>query len=98
MDALAFPFRFSNGRAVCVDDQSEEYAAQLISAAVQTSTGELPIRPQYGSLSPEFTEFDQAGLILSVTNNYPNILIEEIAREIEADGKVAVRITFSTRS
>lgn len=98
MDALSFPFRFSGGRAVRIDDASEEYAAQLISSAVQTSIGELPIRPQFGSLSAEFSQFDQAGLLLSVANNYPRILIDSIDRQVEDDGRIAVRINFNLRS
>lgn len=96
MDSFSFPFRLSGGRVARLDDATDEFFAQLLSAAVQTHQGELIITPTYGSLDQEFSNFDTAGLLLTVTNFYPALSIDSVDESISADGTVGVRISFST--
>jgi hypothetical protein len=96
VDSFSYPFRFGGKRAARLDDESEEFLAQLISAAVQTHQGELIVTPTYGSLDQEFSQFDTANLFLTVTNFYPAISIDNVEENVSADGTVGVRISFST--
>jgi hypothetical protein len=95
MESLAFPFRFSGGRAARVDDASDEFAAQHIAAAVLTRRQELPITPLFGSTDPEFLSFDTASFLLTATNYFPGISIDDLTQTVTGDERVSVTIQYS---
>jgi hypothetical protein len=93
-NAMAFPFRFVNGKIAQHDKNSEHYAAQLIAATLQTSIGELPLAPQFGSIDPEFSAFNTAGFISTVANYVTGVVIDDIQQTIGPDGKVKIVVQF----
>lgn len=95
MDTLAFPFRFSGGRAARLDDQSEEFAAQFIATAIQTRIGELPISYDFGCIEAEFNTFDTANFLLTVSNYAPGIRITDINKVITTNEKVQISVKFN---
>jgi phage baseplate assembly protein W len=95
MDAFAYPFRFSGGRVVKVDDQSDAYAAQIIAGVLKTGKGELLLNPVYGTEAIEFSSMDVAGLIHTVSAYHPTIRIDSINQEIQSDGTVKISVEFT---
>ena len=94
MDALAFPFRFSAGRAVTLDDASDQYTAQKVASIVSTRTGELPIKPFFGTREPEFSEFDISGLYYAAALYFPEVQIGEVRQLTDNNGQLLVEIAF----
>lgn len=95
MDALSFPFRFANGHAVVDDDASERFQAQLIASAIQTRKFELPITPDFGSSDIEFSGFNEADFIRTVSNFIPTCRIDDVEKEISQSEIVTVTVKFS---
>lgn len=95
MDAFAYPFRFSGGRAVRVDNASEQYAAQRIAALIQTHYDELPLSPTFGSLDQEFSQFYPSALIQAASNFMPKVRIDDVAEQIAPDGRVQIAVSFT---
>lgn len=95
MDALAFPFRFLNGRAATIDDATDEYAAQKVASIASTRTGELSLKPYFGTSDPEFDEFDISGLYYTAALYFPDIRIGQIRQLTDNTGQLLVEIAFS---
>lgn len=95
MDAISHPFRFVAGRVARVPRESDEFAAQRIAAAIQTRPLELPINPTFGSIDPEFSTFDTAGLMLTASNFLADVQIDDIVQEYDDDGRVKVTVQFT---
>lgn len=95
MDALAYPFRFSRGRAVRLDDASDEYAAQCIAALIRTRPAEIVVRPSFGVADPTFERFDATRLYFGVANFFPDIAITDVSTELDADGRTRVAVQFT---
>jgi len=99
MDAIAYPFRFSGGKTVKVDTETNQFRAQTIAAAMRTGKGELVITPTYGVDSPEFGSLDVAGLTYTLSTYHPDIIIDRISEEVEPRTEVlAVQVEFSSVS
>ena len=94
MDALAFPFRFLSGRAVTIDNASDQYAAQKVASLASTRIGELPIKPFFGTRDPEFSEFDISGLYYAAALYFPEIQIGEVRQLTDNSGQLLVEIAF----
>lgn len=94
MDSFAHPFRFSAGKVVKVDDQTDAFAAQMIAAALKTQPGELTITEDFGCQSAEFLSIDTAGLVYSMSTYHPTITIDAINEEIlDDERRVSVEFT-----
>lgn len=93
MQAIAFPFRFSRGKVVTVDDQTDAYAAQKILSAVSTRIGELPLLPLFGTSDPEFQNFDGAGLMYTNATYFPDVTITDIYQSV-SEGKLEIQVEF----
>jgi len=94
MDSFAHPFRFSGGKVVKVDDQTDAFAAQVIAAALKTEPGELPITDDFGCEAAEFMTIDSSGLIYSMSAYHPTITIDSIREEVlDSERRVAVEFT-----
>jgi hypothetical protein len=93
-NAATFPFRFVNGKIAQQDKTTENYAAQLIAATLQTRIGELPLAPQFGSLDPAFSSFNTAGFISTVTNYVTGVVIDDVQQTIGPDGKIKIVVQF----
>ena len=96
MQTLSHPFRFSSGRALTIDDESDAFAAQLIAGILRTGHGELPLAPTYGVDSPVFGRVDTAGLMHSISNFHPHIIVSSVEEVIDPDneGHIRVRVNF----
>lgn len=95
MDVFAYPFHFSGGKVVKVDDRSDAYAAQIIAGVIKTGKGELLLNPVYGTDALEFSPLDIAGLIHTVSAYHPQIRIDNIDQQIETDGSIKLRVEFT---
>lgn len=85
MDSFSYPFRFAGGKVVKVDDQTDQYAAQIVAAAIKTAPGELPITSDFGSKAAEFSSLDTTGLLYSVSTYHPTITIDSIVEDVAED-------------
>jgi hypothetical protein len=94
MDAFSFPFRFSAGRAVTLDDASEQYAAQKVASIISTRTEELSLKPFFGTRDPEFSEFDVSGLYYTAALYFPEIQIGGIRLLNSNSGELLVEVAF----
>lgn len=95
-EVLKFPFRFSNGRVQKVTKDSNEHGAQVIASIVQTGRGELPVTPDFGTLSPEFASFDASGLYFTLAGYFPQLTVNNVQQEINPEtGVVELKIQFS---
>lgn len=94
MDALAFPFRFTAGRAVTLDSASDEYVAQKVASIASTKTGELSLKPFFGTRDPEFSEFDVSGLYYTAALYFPEIQIGGVKQLTDNTGQLLVEIAF----
>lgn len=94
MDSLAHPFRFSGGKAVVFDVDSDAIAAQVIASAIKTMPGELLNTPDFGSNPSEFSKIDTAGLTYSITQYHPTIQIDDLY-EIVKDSETIIQVSFS---
>lgn len=95
MDAFGYPFRFSGGRVVKVDTETDAFAAQTIAAAIKTGKGELWLNPTYGSDGLEFLQIDIAGVLYTIAAFHPSIRIDNVDESIESDGTVKLRVEFT---
>lgn len=94
MDSFAHPFRFSGGKVVKIDDQTDAFAAQMVAAALKTQPGELVITDDFGCQPAEFMVVDSAGLVYSISRYHPTITIDSISEEeFESERRVAVEFT-----
>lgn len=93
-DPFGFPFSFSNGKIVKVKSDSDEYAAQRIASAVSIGFNELPLRPIFGSNSPEFVGFDTGSFLLTCGNYFQDIEIIDTEEIIDNNGQARIKIEF----
>lgn len=93
--ALAFPFRFNRGSADQVDTESDAWAAQRIASVARTHVGELPLRPTFGTIEPEFFTFDRGGLMLNVGSYFYDIFVEDVIEKWNPDQSLTIEIPFS---
>ena len=94
MDSFAHPFRFSGGKVVKVDDQTDQFAAQIVAAAIKTEPGEMPVTTDFGSRAAEFGSIDTTGLLYSLSAYHPGITIDSVSEVVEEDRRV-VSVEFS---
>jgi hypothetical protein len=92
---LAHPFRFVNGKIPKVIEGSDQFSAQRIASAASIGFNELPLRPIFGSNSPEFVGFDRGGFMLTCGSYFPDIRIAEAEEFIGNDGKGKIEIKFA---
>lgn len=96
MKVFKYPFRFVNGKVGKLEAESAEHDAQVITTILQTGKGELPLRPSFGTLSPEFSSVDTPGLMYSLASYYPNITINNVHTRVNPENQmVEIRINFS---
>lgn len=95
MAAFEHPFRFVKGRIQMVEDNTDQFAAQRIATAVRIGFGELPLRPTFGSDSPEFVGFDRGGFLLTCGSYFPDVRIMETDEYVGDDGEGKIQITFA---
>lgn len=95
MQVLAHPFRFINGKVAHLDSDDDQFAAQRIAAAVLTSVGELPIKPFFGSMDPEFMSFDIGGFVTTASNHLDGIIIEDITQTTTSEGTPKIVVSFT---
>jgi hypothetical protein len=95
MPAFEHPFRFVKGRIQTVSEGSDQFAAQRIASAVRIGFGELPLRPTFGSNSPEFVGFDRGGFLLTCGSFFNDIRISETDEYVGDDGEGKIRISFA---
>lgn len=93
--ALAFPFRFNRGAADTVHVDSDAWAAQRIASVARTHIGELPLRPTFGTIEPEFFTFDRGGLMLNVGSYFYDIFVEDVIERWNADQSLTIEIPFT---
>ena len=92
---LEHPFRFINGKIPKVVEGSDQFSAQRIASAASIGFNELPLRPIFGSNSPEFVGFDRGGFMLTCGSYFPDIRIVEAEEFIGNDGKGKIEIKFA---
>lgn len=95
MKAFAHPFRFTGGRPVTLDTETDAYAAQEILTVLQTRPGELPLLPDFGTSDPVFDEIDRASFYNTVSTYFPGIAIRSIEESITDDGVVEVAVDYA---
>lgn len=96
MRYLDRPFRFGpNGRAVTVDQDSDELINARILAILTTRPGERPLAPGYGTQDPTFTGFDAAELRAAISQyGPPGIELQAINADYTTDGRQDVTVQW----
>jgi hypothetical protein len=91
---LAFPFTFTRGHANVHDVESDAWAAQRIASVARTHVGELFLRPDFGTVDPEFFAFDKAGLMMNCGSYFGDIYVENVVERWNPDQSLSIEIPF----
>ncbi|MFZ9715945.1 MAG: hypothetical protein ACO3CH_00620 [Ilumatobacteraceae bacterium] len=96
MANFKIPFQIVNGSVASVADGSIEAKAQVVSFAVQTLRGELPLEPTFGISDPTFEPSNIFEARAVVTQFWPEIIIEDLKLStVGNNGRVDVSIKVS---
>ena len=92
---LALPFRLSpGGVAVTVEQGTDNYYKQQLTAIVLTLKGERPINVDFGLPDGAFRGFPHSAFYSQVTEHLPEITLLDILIEDESDMTQSVAISF----
>lgn len=95
--SFAVPFLFNEGAAVTLEHETDQFAAQQISAVLQTRLDELYLTPRFGTKDPAFTDFDYASFYGALGTYEPTIRVTDISYELNPEGGARLRIEFTRR-
>lgn len=93
MATFKIPFRIVNGSVASHADGSLESKAQVVSFAVYTHRGELPLEPTFGITDPTFEPSNILEARAVLTQFWPEIIIEDFElKDVDAKGRVGISI------
>lgn len=98
MDTFRVPIRFTSGEIEKIQDDTDEYYAQLLALTTQIIPGELPLIPDYGVADPVFSQEAKEQLAFNAGAFIPEIIIDNVELNQNVDGTARIVIGFTRRS
>lgn len=96
MTTLKFPLEYDdNGSLVVVEDDTDEFYAQLLSLCVMTEPNTHPFSPQFGVSDPTFRDINRGLFMIQAARFFPQIEITSADIQMnEATGNTNLRVSF----
>lgn len=92
-DVLSHPFRIgANGRAVTVEQDTDDQRAELLAALILTRPGERPLAPGFGIPDPAFVGIDVA--TIEATTNVFGPAVRVTAVKVDVTGAASQDVTI----
>lgn len=95
MQTLALPLSFSNGEAVVYSDTEDLYYSHLLALNLQIEPNELPLSSEFGTFEMTLNDESRSDAIELAASYIPEISLEEIALDIDDNGRETVSVIYS---
>ena len=97
MDTIKFPIQFDPTGLAKLREKSSDYYKQLLTLAIITEPGRLPLTPSFGINDPTFTSLDKGQFVIQAARFVPEVIITAIDAEVSAEEEVSVVFGFKVR-
>jgi hypothetical protein len=97
MDTIKFPIQFDSSGLAKLREKSNDYYKQLLTLAILTEPGRLPLTPAFGINDPTFTSLDKGQFVIQAARYVPEVIITGIDAEVSPEEEVAVVFGFKVR-
>lgn len=96
MNTIRLPIRFSSisSQMEIINENTDEYYANLVGFAIQIENNSLPISTFYGSSDPTFDDRQTGRVVQEVSRHIPEIKIIEVNTVKDTSGKTTLGIRF----
>jgi|TARA_Y100001949_G_scaffold113239_1_gene95989 hypothetical protein len=97
MDTIKFPIQFDSSGLAKLREKSSDYYKQLLTLAILTEPGRLPLTPDFGINDPTYTSLDKGRFVIQASRFVPEVVITGIDAEVSAEEEIAVVFGFKVR-
>ena len=91
MATFRIPLNIVNGSFTKLEDNSIDYQAQVLTFAIKTNIGELPLEPTFGIVDPTFEPENILQARAVMNQFWPEIVISSLSlQDVDKNGKVEI--------